>query len=110
MNADFSLYAEIRRHPVEIADWFAIAAGVQPLQGYGFATDARVGEVWNPPHDYPDPDTAHRAFSWELGAAASARCVHLFRTGMSAAELADSVGRCWYEYIYEPLRATLEVE
>ncbi|HKO55803.1 MAG TPA: hypothetical protein VJ276_07975 [Thermoanaerobaculia bacterium] len=107
MCADFSLFPDIRAHPSSGADWLAIASHFPPHQGYGFATSVHVRTIANPPGDYPDPRTEHRAFSWELGPTHYAQALHLFRLHTSGSDLGDLAGRSWYDEIYKPLRARI---
>lgn len=107
MMADLGIYPEILRHPPAVSDWFVVAANVEPNQGYGFATNARVGAVSNPPAGHPNPQNEHRAFSWELGASSYVQSLHLFRLGVTSGRLGDEAGKQWYDVIFKPLRATL---
>lgn len=85
--------------------WFALSSPELPHNGYAFATDANAGPIWNPPLDYPDRDTAHRAYSWELGATRYARAFHIFRRDTNPQALSDAAGWAWYELAYRPIIA-----
>lgn len=85
--------------------WFVLVAPGFPRHGYGFATNAYAGPIWNPPLEHGDDETRHRAFSWELGATRLATTAHLFRRNTSSKELSDAIGWTWYDLIYKPLRA-----
>lgn len=109
MLMELSLHPHIFRYPNH-PGWFAItsSADVDPKQGYAFSTDAQAGPIWNPPLEYPDRDTEHRAFSWELAPTRSAHSIHLFRLGTTPKDLADAAGYRWYDLAYKPIRAKLE--
>lgn len=85
--------------------WFAMTSKTRPHHGFGFATDAHAGPIWNPPLDYLDPETRHFAFTWELGATRCARSVHTFYEKTTPKELSDAVGWTWYDCLFRPLRA-----
>lgn len=103
MQAQFGLWPAL--FPNQRA-WFTITSDVPPRPGYGFATDALVGWLRNPPHDYPDERTAHRAFAWEIGPARTARSLHLFRLWTGRDAIGDATGRAWYDLLFQPLRAS----
>jgi hypothetical protein len=109
-----------------IPDWFSIADLL--LQGYGFATDVHVVQVELPHSTYHDQHNRANAFSFTLGPATAANCLHLFsrfdtqsdppmeasesmrdnprKLQIHAAEWCEKrIGQHWYEYIYRPLRA-----
>lgn len=92
-------------HFAAIPDWFSVSVIGRPHQGYGFATDAHVSRVHTPHPGYPIEEKEHKTFSWELGIAHSARCVHLFRF-CPPDELVNETGRAWYYHLYHPLWAT----
>lgn len=85
--------------------WFSMTSKTRPFHGFGFATDAHAGPIWNPPLDYLDPETRHSAFTWELGATRCARSVHTFHAKTTPKELSDAVGWTWYDCLFRPLRA-----
>jgi hypothetical protein len=87
--------------------WFAMVAEGRPRHGYAFATDAYAGPIWHPPLEHKDPDTAHRAYSWELGATREANSAHIFRRDTTTQRLTDAIGWTWYDLVFKPLRATI---
>jgi hypothetical protein len=107
MMAQLSINAWTFRYP-DHPGWFALSCPEVPKHGYAFATDARAGALWNPPLDYADPYTEHRAYEWELGTSRHTHCVHVFRLGTTPEDLADAAGRAWYDFSFRPIRATLE--
>lgn len=96
LDIDLSKFFRIR-------DWFAMGSRLwAPFQGYGFATNAHVGEVSNPIPGFPHTKDENKSFSWELGYTNLANCVHLF-SRCYPDELQSRIGHAWYEYIYKPL-------
>lgn len=87
--------------------WFAMVAERRPKHGYAFATSAHAGPIWHPPLEHRDPNTEHRAYSWELGASQEATGVHIFRRDTTTKLLTDAIGWAWYDLAYKPLRATI---
>lgn len=107
MSAELSIDPKIVHIPA-IPDWFGIApnwGGVPKSPGYGFATDAHVTVVRNPPPGFPRPeDEEHKAFSWSTEAARHIRSLHCFRLETNPAAIADEAGKLWYMHLLEPLR------
>jgi hypothetical protein len=106
-NMDIGLLPEVTRFS-HVPDWLSLGCSSDPFPSYGFATSVHTTKIRNPPLDYPDSDPCQRcrAFSWELGAARVATCLHLFKR-CRPAELSHQAGHAWYEHIYKPLRAEL---
>jgi hypothetical protein len=113
MMVQFTDELEIFRYP-DHPGWFCITPKHQPTAhphlGYAFATDAMAGAIWNPPLDYHDKETRHRAFSWELGTSRAAHCVHKFRCRTTRLEIGHDAGSLWYDLAFKRIRATLAGE
>jgi hypothetical protein len=109
MMVQFTSDQEIFRYP-DHPGWFTIRSLNPPGQGYAFATDASATALWNPPLDYADRSSSHRAYAWSLGATRAAHCFHLFRYQAGRQELTDLAGLMWYHLAFKRIRATLENE
>lgn len=109
MMVHFTDQAQTFRYP-DHPGWFCINQPDDPWLGYGFATDAIAGAIWNPPLDYRDGQTRHRAYSWELGTSQTAHCFHLFRCKTDRLEMGHRAGWLWYDLAFKRIRATLEGE
>jgi hypothetical protein len=108
MSANLSLLPQVV-HYAHIPDWFGIgvdASWTMPrMPGYGFATDAHVTVVRNPPPGFPRPENEeHKAFGWSTDAAPRIKALHLFQFDTSPAKVADDIGKLWYAHLLEPLR------
>jgi hypothetical protein len=104
---DMGLNPVVTRFP-HIPDWLSIGCEWDPFQGYTFATDVHTTAL-SAPHPEFFGGRKHRSFSWELGRAQRATCLHMFKLGYRPPRLADEAGRAWYEHVYKPLRARLVV-
>jgi hypothetical protein len=109
MMVQFTVDQCVFRYP-DHPGWFTISSVNEPRQGYGFATDSRASALWNPPLDYSDRETEHRAYAWELGASRAAHSYHLFGVDTAQQKFTDTVGLLWYHLVFKRLRATLENE
>ena len=106
LKMNYSVFPPITRVP-QITGWFSIGASAHPWPGYGFAASVPCGRIDNPPGDYPSERTEHSAFSWELGFAREARCVHLFKRETPASIVSDETGRAWFDLFFKPAQANI---
>jgi hypothetical protein len=109
MMVHFTDRATTFRYP-DHPGWFAINQPDDPALGYAFATDAMAGAIWNPPLDYRDVSTEHRAFSWDLGTSRTTHCFHKFRCKAGPLQTTHDAGWLWYDLAFKRIRATLEGE
>jgi len=107
LKMNCGVFPPITRVPL-IPDWFSIGATEIPFPGYGFAATVPCGRIDNPPIDYPNERSEHSAFSWDLGFAREARCVHLFKRRMPANVVADETGRAWFDLLFKSTRAKIQ--
>lgn len=106
-GSGFNLLSRTESSPLRhfrIDDWFGLRCDDAPFQGYGFATSAHAGRVENPHPGFPDPDNAHKSFSFSLGRAREATCLHLFARGADE-PIEHRAGLAWYERAFRPLAA-----
>ena len=89
-----------------IPDWFALSCGWAPYQSYGFATSAHAGSVANPHPGFPDGDNNLKTFSFSLGRASQATCVHLFAR-CNEESIEHRAGLAWYEHVFRPLKVEI---
>lgn len=108
MSADFGPRRNKIVHHPAVPDWFSIYYDAEPEPGYAFATDAHARHVWNPPIAFPRPKKPHLAYSWELGFAKRATCLHMFKVNTSAEEMERLAGHSWFTHLYKPLRFQFE--
>lgn len=106
MMVHFTDEASTFRYP-DHPGWFAINQPSDPMLGYAFATDATASALWNPPLDYRDETTEHRAYSWDLGTTRTAHCFHKFRCKSTPLETGHDAGWLWYDLAFKPIRAKL---
>ena len=66
-----------------------------------------AGAIWNPPLDYRDETTGHRAYSWDLGTSRTTHCFHKFRCKTDPLKTAHEAGWMWYDLAFKRVRATL---
>jgi hypothetical protein len=110
MSAHLGLVPDVGHYP-HIPDWFGIGCDMPPYPAYGFATDAHVEQLSNPPFAFPRPRAEmHKAFSWRTGSAQKVRALHAFRFGARGAEIQKEIGDLWYEHLLKPLRAELAAQ
>jgi len=109
MMVHFTDLAMTFRYP-DHPGWFCVNQPGDPWLGYAFATDAMAGAIWNPPLDYRDPYTEHRAYSWDLGATRTAHSFHKFRCKTDPLEMGHEAGWLWYDLAFKRIRATLAGE
>jgi hypothetical protein len=110
MSADLGPRRNKIVHYPAVPDWFSIYYDTEPQPGYAFATDVHARHVWNPPIAFPRPLRPHLAYSWDLGFARRATCLHMFRLNTSAEEMERLAGQYWFSHIYKPLRIQFNKE